>query len=138
MIVSSSISIGQWCTKWFMVERLAFKWVQEYISNFGGDPGKVTLYGESAGAISIALHMITNNGNNDGLFRAAFMQSGGPLPLPNITDGQIYYDALVSQVGCSGAKDTLACLREAPFEELQAAIDQSPFFISFQVSVLVC
>ena len=37
-------------------------------------------WGESAGAISVALQMVTNGGNTEGLFRGAFMQSGGPIP----------------------------------------------------------
>jgi Carboxylesterase family len=42
-------------------------------------------WGESAGAISVALHMVTNSGNPDGLFRAAFMQSGSPPSTGDIT-----------------------------------------------------
>ena len=36
-------------------------------------------WGQSAGSISAALHMLANNGDNEGLFRGAFMQSGGPI-----------------------------------------------------------
>lgn len=54
-------------------ERLALRWIQKYVSSFGGDPQKVTLWGESAGAISAALQMTTNGGDTEGLFRAAFM-----------------------------------------------------------------
>lgn len=49
---------------------LALKWVQQHISSFGGNPEKVTVMGESAGAISIALHLVNpglvtaTNGNN--------------------------------------------------------------------------
>ncbi|KAF9232324.1 Alpha/Beta hydrolase protein [Melanogaster broomeanus] len=93
-------------------QRLALYWVQKYIGAFRGYPTKVTI----AGAISIALHMVTNSGNSDGLFRAAFMQSGSPFFVGDIAHGQKHYEALVDETGCSTASDTLQCLREAPYE----------------------
>ncbi|KAF4576963.1 hypothetical protein EYR36_004947 [Pleurotus pulmonarius] len=75
-------------------QREALRWIQKYISSFGGDPTKVTIWGESAGAISAALHMVANNGNHEGLFRGAFMQSGSPIPVGDISHGQTYYDAI--------------------------------------------
>ncbi|KAJ7258777.1 carotenoid ester lipase precursor [Mycena haematopus] len=117
-------------------QRQAFRWVQKYISNFGGDPTKVTIWGESAGAISAALHMVANNGNNEGLFRAAFMESGSPIPVGPIENGQKYYDAIVQHVGCTGAADTLECLRTVPYASLKAAQDASPFIFAYQSLVL--
>ncbi|KIJ08820.1 hypothetical protein PAXINDRAFT_102436 [Paxillus involutus ATCC 200175] len=74
-------------------QRLALYWVQKYIGAFGGDPTEVTIWGESSGAISVALQTVTNGGDPDGLFRAAFIQIGSPIPVGDITHGQRYYDA---------------------------------------------
>ncbi|KAJ8519353.1 hypothetical protein ONZ45_g3707 [Pleurotus djamor] len=117
-------------------QREALRWIKKYISNFGGDPTKVTIWGESAGAISSALHMVANNGNNEGLFRGAFMQSGSPIPVGDITHGQPYYDAIVRDAGCSGSSDTLACLRTVPYSRLKTAIDNTPFIFDYQSLVL--
>ncbi|KAI0296557.1 carotenoid ester lipase precursor [Multifurca ochricompacta] len=113
-------------------QRLALKWVQKYISAFGGDPSKVTIWGESAGAISVAMHMVVNNGKQQGLFRGAIMQSGGPIPVGDIENGQKYYDALVKNAACDHSRDTLACLRKVPYSRLKYAMDISPNFFAYQ------
>ncbi|KAF5315218.1 hypothetical protein D9619_007256 [Psilocybe cf. subviscida] len=113
-------------------QREALRWIQKYITQFGGDPTKVTIWGESAGAISASLQMITNGGNTEGLFRAAFMQSGAPIPVGDITNGQKYYDNMVKDTGCSGAIDTLQCLRTVPYAKIKAAINNAPSIFAYQ------
>lgn len=51
------------------------KWIQNNISKFGGDPDKVTIFGESAGGISVS--MLCASPLAKGLFRGAISQSGG-------------------------------------------------------------
>ena len=52
-------------------------WVQENIAYFGGNPKSVTIFGESAGSLSVAMHLLTPKSN--GLFHKAIMQSGTAL-----------------------------------------------------------
>lgn len=84
----------------------------------------------------MALHMITNKGDQEGLFRGAIMQSGGPIPVGDIEHGQQYYDAMVEKTGCQRSQDTLDCLRRVPYTTFKKAMDQSPNFFAYQVREL--
>jgi carboxylesterase type B len=103
-------------------QRLALQWVQENIAMFGGDRTKVTLWGGSSGADSVGLHLVASGGQNHGLFRAAILQSGGPITRTGFREApaQKMLDAFLRMTGCNGTTDSLGCLRKLPFEQLNS------------------
>lgn len=62
----------------FKDQNLVLKWIRKNIHHFGGDPDCVTLMGSSAGALSVALHLVSPM--SVGLFHRAIIMSGGILP----------------------------------------------------------
>jgi para-nitrobenzyl esterase len=97
-------------------QRHALRWVQENIRAFGGNPGNVTIFGESAGAGSVCMHTVSPG--SQGLFHRAVSQSGGCTTGGGLggADRNTLATRLAtyaSEKGCSGG-DVVACLRAKP------------------------
>jgi len=58
-------------------QQAALRWVRDHIHLFGGDPNKVTIFGNSAGAASSHLHTLNKDSNS--MIRGAILQSGSAI-----------------------------------------------------------
>ena len=105
----------------------ALQWIRMNIEAFGGDPDRITLFGESAGAAAISLLMLSPLAK--GLFHRAVMQSATATTLPYImplangsyTQARETGRKLAAGLECEKGKDTLAAMRAKTPEEIMAA-----------------
>lgn len=87
----------------------ALQWVQANIGAVGGDPSQVTIFGESAGAMSIGLLLTTDHAK--GLFHRVIMESNvAGMNYRNLTEAGLIADVMCGQLNCSTATPR-ACAR---------------------------
>lgn len=97
----------------------ALRWVKRNIAAFGGDPGRVAIFGESAGGVNVCTLFASPLGK--GLFERAVVQSGGCTQRP-LSEFVAFGNTLTEKAGCAAAADPAACMRAVPFDALLRAL----------------
>ncbi|KAI1641540.1 putative lipase [Biscogniauxia mediterranea] len=103
-------------------QRLAIEWVRDNIEQFGGDPERMTIFGQSSGGLAVGLHIMAYGASKPVPFQQAICESQALEP--GIT-GNFTIDAmqlLVKQVGCNTSslhsEETVSCLRDLDMDTL--------------------
>lgn len=106
------------CGNYGLMDQIAaLKWVRDNAERFGGDPGNVTIFGESAGAVSVSVLMTSPPAQ--GLFHRAIIQSGG-APKRVVSRQEAEQRGLQTQrrLGVADGPQALAALRALPADKL--------------------
>ena len=103
-------------------QKLAMKWVKDNIAAFGGNPDKITLFGQSAGSMSICFHLLDSSISN--LFNSVILESGPCNQKFNVSTNPFFsfskpiVESFTSSFLAPYNCVDLACLRNIPAESL--------------------
>jgi para-nitrobenzyl esterase len=112
-------------------QQAALRWVRDNIANFGGDPGKVTVAGESAGGMSVCDHLVAPG--SAGLFRAAIVHSAPCQAQGTRVEAEAVSLDYAAAAGCGDPRSAAQCLRTLPADKLQKV----PYYFRFGKDLLL-
>jgi carboxylesterase type B len=104
---------------------VALEWVHAYIRHFGGDPDRITVFGESAGSASIG-HLLLSEATN-GLFAQGIGQSGSAIaPWAFDTTPELHARHIAAKVNCTqtDVDELVNCMRNVPAKDISVAFGE--------------
>ncbi|CZR68503.1 related to triacylglycerol lipase V precursor [Phialocephala subalpina] len=108
-------------------QRIALEWLRDNVAVFGGDSDRITVFGQSAGSVSVAY--LAYAYPDDPIVAGYIMESGTPhswMPLTPEIAAQHWYNAS-STLGCGTSGDVLSCMQSKNTSEVLAAFAKVPF-----------
>ncbi len=104
---------------------VALEWINENIGNFGGNPENITIFGESAGGVSVGTMLALR----PDLFKRAVIQSATISYGDQMSkeDAQNVGEMFVKEAGCESAVDIAECLREKPAKDILETLEGGIF-----------
>ncbi|KAF5708094.1 triacylglycerol lipase V precursor [Fusarium mundagurra] len=107
-------------------QRMVVEWTRDNIAAFGGDPHKMTLWGQSAGAGSVGMYGYAYP--KDLIVKGLISDSGAPSMLAKAYGNHSSFDTLADKVGCKGleGKKQLICMQKVDASKLQKVYSETP------------
>ncbi|KAI1356541.1 carboxylesterase [Xylaria sp. FL0043] len=105
---------------------MALRWTRKYIDRFGGDPERITVWGQSAGGGSVLAQAIADHGSVDDDEKPLFRQALASSPFwpktyrVDAPEAQWRYDTLANMTGCAGP-ESLQCLKSVDVQTIRDA-----------------
>jgi para-nitrobenzyl esterase len=111
-----------------MDQQFALRWIQRNIMRFGGDPRRVTIFGQSGGATAVMTNLVSPL--SAGLFQQLINESGTHITAVPLAQAEARGQSLAAKAGCGTADDVMKCMRAlTPLQILSLGAPPASYFV---------